>query len=100
MNATIAMMIIVGIMLVAGCSTAPRVEYRELLVPTPTLPELPEALRETVLVQAPRFVEPEHPKAVAALTLEQTLIFKNWMVHFKAQLVGFRALFEVKPEPP
>ncbi len=100
MNAALALMVIVGIMLVMGCSNTPQVEYREVLVPTPTLPELPEALKTTVLVRVPTFVEPDNPKAVAALTLEQTLIFKHWMVQFKAQLVGFRALFNLQDEPP
>lgn len=89
-----------------GCSSIdaqPDVKVIEVFKPVPTLPELPPELANPPVAQAPTFVAPDDPKAVAALTPDQTLIFKRWMVTFKAQLAGFRALFagaDKDPEPP
>lgn len=80
-----------------GCSVQPEVEYRDVMVPTPALPELPQELLTPQVVALPVFVAAGHPDAVAGLTAGQSLVFKQWLASLKAQIVGFRALFDVEP---
>lgn len=80
-----------------GCTMQPKVEYRDVMVPTPALPELPQELLTPQVVALPVFVAAGHPDAVAGLTAGQSLVFKQWLASLKAQIVGFRALFDVEP---
>jgi len=102
----VVMLVLVGLLCLHGCATIepqPKVEVIEVFKPRPTLPELPPELANPVVAAMPTFVAPDDPKAVAALTQDQTLIFKRWMMSLKAQLIGFRALFaqdEIEPEAP
>lgn len=79
---------------ISGCTMQPaEIEYRDVMAPTPTLPELPQQLHTPEVVALPVFVNAGHPDAVAGITLEQTVVFKHWVNSLKAQLAGFRALF-------
>lgn len=91
--------LIVGALLagLCGCSSPAKIEYREVLVPQPVLPELPAELATPNEAPFPQFVAPSHPDAVAAITANQSLILKQWLISLNAQIMGFRALFEKPP---
>lgn len=94
-----ALGVLLASVLASACTPAPVIEYRDVMVPQATLPELPPNLAQPITAPAPTFVAPENPQAVAALTQDQTLIFKRFIMALNAQLEGFKALFHGGLEP-
>lgn len=91
--------LIVFLLMLTGCATQTKVEYRDVMVPTPAKIDVPAELAEPSTLPAPQFVAPDHPQAVAAMTEEQTQVFKRWALFMRAQLDGFRVLLGLDKPP-